>query len=119
MDSSPDLAWAFDGSNFRASSYARYAPAACGQFSLVRAVWVVRTHISLAVHCSCFSREALWPVRLDLNDFICISERIVEVFQRGIRSRAVGVEDMILRVKFNCLGKLFTVTESDTSHTHI
>lgn len=68
------------------------------------------TKISHTVHGSTLAAPALGPVGLQLRRLISILERLVEVLERSIRARAVGVQDMVIRFESNCFAELLTVS---------
>jgi len=61
------------------------------------------TQVTETMEGSALATIALTPSRIQFNRFICVIKGLLEVAEGGIASGAIGVEDVIRRVKFDCL----------------
>lgn len=62
------------------------------------------------MHGSTLPAPAFRPVGLYLCGLVGILERLVEVLERRIRSRTVGIQDMVSRVDSNRFREFLTVS---------
>lgn len=73
-------------------------------------IGIVRTDkIALAMQGSTFSSPALGPVGFQLSRLFCILQSVVPFFFGSVRRRSVTVEDVVLGLKSDGLGKAFSV----------